>query len=101
MALFEYQFEKSEIVGIGETYHFPKIDSKYGYYDQRGRYIYYSAENGSLKLSDAGFRNLFTEETIWISNSHSNKLTGMAHYDENTLFSASKAGDIKVWTNSP
>jgi hypothetical protein len=34
----------------------------------------------------------------WITNSHTGKITGMAHWDCNTLLSASIAGDIKVWS---
>lgn len=40
------------------------------------------------------------QEKVWIKNSHTCKVTGIAHYDQNVFFSASIAGDIKMWVKT-
>jgi hypothetical protein len=47
-----------------------------------------------------GFHNIETQEKIWVANSHTAKITGMVHWDENMLFTSSVAGDIKAWIRS-
>jgi len=46
-----------------------------------------------------GFCNILKQKTTWIANSHTAKITGMVHWEEQQiLITSSIAGDIKIWT---
>ncbi len=96
VSVFEYIFEEGQLSTVDLTINLPE---RCEYYEQKNNYFYYSAENETTKYTDMGFCNIFTQKVTWITNSHTAKITGMVHWDEQQiLITSSIAGDIKVWT---
>ena len=73
------------------------INLKYNYYDHKGEYVYYSFPNPQTLIEDMGIFHIPTQKTIHVSNSHSGRITGMAHFNETVLLTTSIAGELKVW----
>lgn len=76
------------------------LPENYIYYDQKGKFIYYVTENEVTKFYDMVIFNIQTQEVVSIANSHTSKVTGIDHWDEQTLVSSSLAGDIKIWAKT-
>lgn len=48
-------------------------------------------------LEDMSLFHIPTQKIIHVSNSHSGRLTGMVHFNDNVLLTTSMAGELKVW----
>jgi hypothetical protein len=95
---FEFNFETK---ALSDVFNWPLPDLpanlKYNYYDHKGEYIYYSYPNPQTLIEDMGIFHIPTQKAIHIANSHSGRITGMAHFNDNVLLTTSVAGELKVW----
>jgi hypothetical protein len=93
---FEFSFETKLLTDVFK-YTLPDPNGRYNFYDHKNEFIYYSKDNSDTHYEDIGVYNLQLLKHYYVMNSHNGKVTGMAHFDNNVIFTTTMGGELKVW----
>ena len=96
--VFNYNFDNNSFEDL-YTWNLPDLpdNARFNYYDHKGENIYFTFPHHQTTYENLGVYNLKTLKLAVLMNSHTGRVTGCAHLNDDIMLTTSTAGELKAW----
>ena len=98
ISVFEYGLEQNNFNQVYE-WSMPELpnNAQYMFYDHKGANIYFTYPNPQMGYENLNVYNIKELKVYSIENSHTGRVTGCAHLNDDIMLTTSTAGELKAW----